>query len=89
MFYYIPWAIFIFIGLVTSIALLVWAYSSGQLADQGRARYLPLTGSEFRIQAKNQGPSAKEPYALLALLVGTGAVFLITLVFVILKGKAG
>ncbi len=89
MFYYIPWTIFIFIGLVTSIGLLIWAYYSSQLADQGRARYLPLTGSEFRIQAENQGPSAKEPYVLLALFVGIGAVFLVTLVFVILKGKAG
>ncbi len=89
MVYYIPWAIFIFIGLVISIALLIWAYYSGQLADQGRARYLPLTGGEFRTQAKNPGRSAKEPYALLALLVGTGAAFLVTLIFVILKGKTG
>ncbi len=89
MLYYIPWAILIFMGLVISLALLIWAYYSGQLADQGRARYLPLTGTEFHTQAKNQGPTAKETYALLALLVGTGAVFLFTLVFVILKGKAG
>ncbi len=89
MFYYIPWAIFIFIGLVASIALLIWADHSGQLADQGRARYLPLMESEFRTQAKNQGRSAKEPYALLALLVGTGAVFLVTLLFIILERKAG
>ncbi len=89
MFYYIPWAILIFVSLVASITLLIWAYRSGQFADQGRARYLPLGESDLRTGAKNQAHPAKEPYALLALLLGTCTVLLFTLMLVMVKGKGG
>ena len=87
--YLFPWIFLVLGSLVAGIGLFIWAYHSGQLSDQGRARYLPLREID---PEKGNGvdiPSTKIPYELFALLTGAIAVLLFTLVFVLLNKKGG
>ena len=45
-FYYLPWIMLVVISLWVSLAAFFWAFRHGQLADQERARYLPLRGEQ-------------------------------------------
>ncbi len=88
MLYYVPWLALIVLSLFASIAVFLWAFQNEQFSDQGRARYLPLRGSDPLTRSAPRRP-AKELYALLALLAGTGAMLLFTLIFALLKNRAG
>ena len=87
--YLFPWIFLILGSLVAGIGLFVWAFRSGQFSDQGRARYLPLRGIDPGTANKGQTSLTKKPYELIVLLTGAIAVFLFTLVFVLLNGKRG
>ena len=89
--YLFPWIFLIFGSLVAGVSLFIWAYHSGQLSDQGRARYLPLRGMGIDPEKGNGADilSTKMPYELFALLTGAIAVLLFTLVFVLLNKKGG
>ena len=87
--YLFPWILLVLGSLVAGIGLFIWAYHSGQLSDQGRARYLPLRGIDAEKGNVVDIPSTKIPYELFALLTGAIAVLLFTLVFVLLNKKRG
>ena len=87
--YLFPWIFLIFGSLVAGIGLFVWAYHSGQFSDQGRARFLPLRGIDLRSANSDRICPTKKPYELIALLTGAIAIFLFTLVLVLLNGKGG
>ena len=55
-FYYLPWIMLVVISLWVSLAAFFWAFRHGQLADQERARYLPLRGERiFAVPGKGKG----------------------------------
>jgi cbb3-type cytochrome oxidase maturation protein len=55
-FYYLPWIMLVVISLWVSLAAFFWAFRHGQLADQERARYLPLRGEPiFAAPGKGTG----------------------------------
>ena len=87
--YLFPWIFLILGSLVAGIGLFVWAYHNGQFSDQGRARYLPLRGLNPGTANRGQTSPTKKPYELIGLLAGAIAVFLFTLVLVLLNGKGG
>jgi cbb3-type cytochrome oxidase maturation protein len=89
MLYYIPFIFLMMLTLVSGIVLFIWAYRSGQFSDQGRARYLPLRGSELQGMQENAARDVKGPYALLALLLSAGAILLFTLVLALLSRNGG
>ena len=89
MVYLFPWIFLILGSLVASIGLFIWAYYNGQFSDQGRARYLPITGIDPRAEQRGQGRAAKKPYELIALLASAGAILLFTLVLALLKRNGG
>ncbi len=65
--YYAEWIILVSISLWVSLLAFVWALRTGQFADQGRARYLPLT-DEYPLTPPD--PPRKrtiESYALLVI----------------------
>jgi cbb3-type cytochrome oxidase maturation protein len=59
------WMILVILSLWVSVVAFVWALRSGQFAEQGRARYLPLAGELPPPSAKNPGRFTVEIYALL------------------------
>ena len=87
--YLFPWIFLILGSLVAGIGLFVWAYHSGQFADQGRARYLPLRGVDLGVVNTGQVQPTKKPYELIALLAAAVAILLFTLVLVLVNGKGG
>ena len=87
--YLFPWIFLILGSLVAGIGLFVWAFHSGQFSDQGRVRYLPLREIDPCTENSGQTSPTKKPYELIVLLTGAIAVFLFTLVFVLLNGKRG
>lgn len=81
----LPWFLLMVAGLVASVLLLFWGHKSGQFAEQERARYLPLRGTE---SMKTEGGSKKavpEVYALVGLMAASVLIFALTLGFAILK----
>ena len=58
-------------GLGVSFLVFFWGMKTGQFADQGRARYLPLTGKAPPSPLKNPGKLSTEVYVLL-FVVGLG-----------------
>ena len=44
--FYLGWIVLTGTGVLASIGVFLWALRSGQFADQGRARYLPLCESD-------------------------------------------
>ncbi|HAA05213.1 MAG TPA: cbb3-type cytochrome oxidase assembly protein CcoS [Syntrophobacteraceae bacterium] len=65
--YYAEWIILVSISLWVSLAAFVWALRSGQFADQGRARYLPLTDEYSLAAPVKPGKRAIESYASLVI----------------------
>ncbi len=82
--FYMLWIVLIIVTLVASIGLFIWAFRSGQFSEQGRARYLPLR--EGPPDLKEAHLPAKELYALLAIMAGTFALFVYTLVLLTKNG---
>ncbi len=87
--YLFPWIFLILGSLAAGIGLFVWAYCSGQFSDQGRARYLPLRGTDLYAANRGRISPARKPYELLVLFTSAIAVLLFTLVLVLLNGKGG
>jgi len=65
--YYSSWIMLISISLWVSLAAFVWALFSGQFADQGRARYLPLSSEPASPPAKDPAKLPIEVYVLIIL----------------------
>ena len=66
--YYIVWIILIAISLWISLVGFLWAFRTGQFSDQGRARYLPLTGEFSLPEVKNPSKLSIEVYVLLSII---------------------
>jgi cbb3-type cytochrome oxidase maturation protein len=75
--FYLGWVTLTGTGVLASIAVFLWALRSGQFADQGRARYLPL------FETDPLSPASKSPrlpgaaYGLL-LVLGIGVIALLS-----------
>jgi nitrogen fixation-related uncharacterized protein len=72
--YFLGWILLVALSLALSFAAFAWAVGSGQLADQGRARYLALgeESSPAAPPAPSTGRPAKIPAGVYALAaVGT------------------
>ncbi len=65
--YFIGWMILVMISLWVSVAAFIWALRTGQFSEQGRARYLPLSGELLSPSAKNPSRFTVEVYALLVI----------------------
>jgi cbb3-type cytochrome oxidase maturation protein len=67
--YYAEWIILVTISLWVSLLAFVWAVRSGQFADQGRARYLPLTDEHSFAPPQPPRKYTIEGFALLGIAV--------------------
>jgi len=86
--FYFEWIFLGLSGLGVSFLVFFWGMKTGQFADQGRARYLPLTGEAPPSPLKNPGKLSIEVYVLL-FVVGLGIAAMlaaITLTLVNIKG---
>jgi len=66
--FYVGWIGLILLGVVGSLVALFWALRTGQFADQGRARYLPLSDDFPMPQVEHPSRLSAEVYALLFVL---------------------
>ncbi len=64
--FYLGWIVLTGTGVLASIGVFLWALRSGQFADQGRARYLPLCETDLLSAAT---PSRRFPGAIVGLLM--------------------
>jgi nitrogen fixation-related uncharacterized protein len=85
----LPWFLLMAAGLVASVLLLFWGFKSGQFAEQDRARYLPLRGSDCMKTENGSKRAVPEVYALVALMAASGLIFALTLGFAIFKQCGG
>lgn len=69
--YYLGWLLLILLGVGLGIWAFVWALSSGQFAEQERARFLPL-----RDECENKKAISKRSWEPYFLLFGVGLVAL-------------
>ena len=66
---YTCWMSLVTISLWVSVAAFVWALRNGQFADQGRARYLPLSDG-FRLPPVKHPPKLTAgAYVLLSIMI--------------------
>ena len=84
--FYIEWIFLVVSGLAVSFLVFFWGMKTGQFSDQGRARYLPLTGEMSTSPLKNPGKLSTEVYVLL-FVIGLGltamlAAIILTLVHI-------
>jgi cbb3-type cytochrome oxidase maturation protein len=81
--YYLGWMALVMLSLWVSLIAFFWAIQNGQFADQGRARYLPLTGEPMRPQPRNGSKWPVEVYVLCLIgcitLVGLAAAILLSM----------
>ena len=66
--FYVGWVLFTAAGIIASIAIFIWAIRSGQFADQGRARYLPLGDDLPPLGDRPKSRVSAEVYALLGVM---------------------
>ncbi len=66
--FYIGWIILTATGILVSIAVFIWAIRTGQFADQGRARYLPLNDERPASPVVNPSRLSVEVYVLIFVL---------------------
>lgn len=71
MMFYVAWIILIITGVGGSIITLLWALRSGQFADQGRARYLPLR-DDFPLPAVKDPAKLTPEVWVLLIVIGIG-----------------
>ena len=64
--FYLGWIVLTGTGVLASIGIFLWALRSGQFADQGRARYLPLGETDLLSSAT---PSRRFSGAIVGLLM--------------------
>jgi nitrogen fixation-related uncharacterized protein len=87
--YYLPWTLLVIISLWASVAGFIWALRSGQLAEQNRARYLPLRDQDSPTPVKDPGKFCPEVYFLLTILGIGCAIFLLVLFWTLWRLKGG
>lgn len=85
----LPWCCLMAAGLVAAVALLVWGYKSGQLAEQERARYLPLRDMDETFKAGGSVKLSPEVYALAGLMAASVIALALTLGFAVFKQYGG
>lgn len=66
--YYPYWLLLVALSLWVSILAFIWAVRSGQLSDQGRARYLALSDGLPALPQKRVSRLTFEVYVLLFVL---------------------
>jgi cbb3-type cytochrome oxidase maturation protein len=64
---FIVWMVLVMISLWMSLGAFIWALRAGQFSEQGRARYLPLSGESPTRPNKNPARFTAEAVALLAI----------------------
>jgi nitrogen fixation-related uncharacterized protein len=86
--FYLGWIVLTGTGVLASIGVFIWALRSGQFADQGRARYLPLSETDPLSAA---APSRRLPGAMVVLLfvIGVGLVAMLSPVILTLLRMKG
>jgi cbb3-type cytochrome oxidase maturation protein len=85
--FYLGWIVLTGTGVLASIGVFLWALRSGQFADQGRARYLPLCETDLLSPVT---PSRRFSGAIVGLLmiIGIGLVAILSpLVLTLLRIK--
>ncbi len=84
---YLGWIILTAIGVLGSMGVFFWALRSGQFADQGRARYLPLSGLGLSTAYVPPSKLSKEIYVFLFIL-GIGLLAMASpLILILLRVK--
>lgn len=66
--FYLAWIVLTATGIGVSIVVFIWAIKSGQFADQGRARYLPLSVGSPDPPADKPSRLSAEVYVLIFIL---------------------
>ena len=66
---YAYWIILVTISLGISLVAFVWAWRNGQLSDQGRARYLPLSDELPQQSIKYPSKLTLQAYVLLFIVI--------------------
>jgi len=86
--FYLGWIVLTGTGVLVSIGVFIWALRSGQFADQGRARYLPLYETDPLSPA---AASRRFPGAIYALLfvIGIGVIAMLSPLILILARTKG
>jgi len=86
--FYLGWIVLTGTGVLASIGVFLWALRSGQFADQGRARYLPLGETDLLPAAT---PSRRFPGATVVLLfvIAMGLVAMLSPVILTLARMKG
>jgi len=67
--FYLGWILLTATGILSSIAVFIWALLTGQFSDQGRARYIPLAHGFPNPPVKNPSRLSAEVYVLLFVFV--------------------
>ena len=86
--FYLSWIVLTGAGVLTSIAVFLWALRSGQFGDQGRARYLPLCETDSLFPASQSPKLPGTAYALLVIL-GVGVIAMLSPVILTLVRSKG
>jgi cbb3-type cytochrome oxidase maturation protein len=81
--FYLSWILLTGTGILASIAVFLWALRSGQFADQGRARYLPLCEPDSPSPASKSPKLSGAAYVFL-LILGVGVIAMLSPVILIL-----
>ena len=86
--FYLGWIVLTGTGVLVSIGVFIWALRSGQFADQGRARYLPLCETD---PLSPMATSRRLPGAVYALLfvIGIGVIAMLSPLILILARTKG
>ncbi len=83
--FYLEWLLLTGAGVGASIVLFIWALRSGQFAEQGRARYLPLSDAAPLSSAPVSSRLCAEVYMCL-FIIGIWLCAMVSTVFFIFKG---
>jgi cbb3-type cytochrome oxidase maturation protein len=86
--FYLGWIVLTGTGVLASIAVFLWALRSGQFADQGRARYLPLFETDPLSPASTSPKLPAAAYGLL-LVLGVGVIAMLSPVILTLLRTKG
>ncbi len=85
----LPWFCLMAAGLVVSVLLIIWGHTSGQFADQERARYLPLRGEEITVPDSARRRGIREVRVLVAFIVMTGVTLAACLTVALIRHYGG
>jgi cbb3-type cytochrome oxidase maturation protein len=86
--FYLEWIFLVVSGVGASLLVFFWGLKTGQFSDQGRARYLPLSGEAPGAPLENPGKLSAEVFALLFVL-GLGAAGMLAAVVLTLAHLKG